>query len=121
MVGEIRTKNFALIISGQVHQIIQSEEKLDWPPDSQGNPLLFVECNENVQEGWLYNSDMETLLEPPEMEPPLPESITLSPTADDLYQAATLLNQAEIIANQRQQDKVIAAILLEQVGGEANV
>ena len=43
------------------------------------------------------------------------------PTAEELHQAANLLNQAEILANQRQQDKVMAAILLEQVGGEANV
>lgn len=43
------------------------------------------------------------------------------PTPEELYQAAMLLNQAEILANQRQQDKVMAAILLEQVGGEANV
>ena len=51
-------------------------------------------------------------------QPPAPEIV---PTSDELYQAATLLSQAEIIANQHQQDKVIAAILLEQVGGEANV
>ena len=44
-----------------------------------------------------------------------------TPTPDELYRAANLLNQAEILANQRQQDKVMAAILLEQVGGEANV
>lgn len=50
-----------------------------------------------------------------------PAEQNYSPTAEELYQAATLLNQAEIIANQHQQDKVIAAILLEQVGGEANV
>lgn len=43
------------------------------------------------------------------------------PTPEEQYQAAALLNQAEILANQRQQDKVMAAILLEQVGGEANV
>lgn len=43
------------------------------------------------------------------------------PTAEELYRATNLLNQAEILANQRQQDKVIAAILLEQVGGEPNV
>lgn len=46
---------------------------------------------------------------------------TIEPTPDELYRAANLLNQAEILANQRQQDKVMAAILLEQVGGEANV
>ena len=50
-----------------------------------------------------------------------PAEQAYSPTSEEQYQAATLLNQAEIIANQHQQDKVIAAILLEQVGGEANV
>ncbi len=45
----------------------------------------------------------------------------LAPTPEELYRAANLLNQAEILANQRQQDKVMAAILLEQVGGGANV
>lgn len=49
------------------------------------------------------------------------QEIPEPPTPDELYRAANLLNQAEIIANQRQQDKVMAAILLEQVGGEANV
>ena len=44
-----------------------------------------------------------------------------APTVEELNRAANLLNQAEILANQRQQDKVIATILLEQVGGEVNV
>ena len=44
-----------------------------------------------------------------------------APTVEELNRAANLLNQAEILANQRQQDKVMAAILLEQVGGKANV
>lgn len=52
----------------------------------------------------------------PEVTPEQPE-----PTPEELYRAANLLNQAEILANQRQQDKVMAAILLEQVGGEPNV
>lgn len=43
------------------------------------------------------------------------------PTEQEVIQATMLLNQAEILANQSQQDKVMAAILLEQVGGEANV
>lgn len=50
-----------------------------------------------------------------------PEEPVYNPTAEELYRAANLLNHAEILANQRQQDKVMAAILLEQVGGEANV
>ena len=51
----------------------------------------------------------------------VPADFVQPPTEQEVIQAAALLNQAEIIANQRQQDKVMAAILLEQVGGEANV
>ena len=74
---------------------------------------------DEVQEDWFYNP--ETNMFTPDGEISYPEPIQEPPTSAELYQAATLLNQAEIIANQLQQDKVIAAILLEQVGGEANV
>ena len=74
---------------------------------------------DDVQEDWFYNPG--TNMFSPESEISYPEPIQEPPTPGDLYQAAALLNQAEILANQRQQDKVIAAILLEQVGGEANV
>ena len=74
---------------------------------------------DEIQEDWFY--DPVTGEFSPEGEIPYPESIQEPPPPEELYQAATLLNQAEIIANQRQQDKVMAAILLEQIGGEANV
>ena len=76
---------------------------------------------DEVDIDWFY--DPTTGVFSTEGEIPYPEA-TLeqpAPTADELYRAANLLNQAEIIANQRQQDKVMAAILLEQVGGGANV
>ena len=74
---------------------------------------------DEVQEDWFYNP--ETNMFTPEGKISYLELIQEPPTPTELYQAANLLSQAEIIANQRQQDKVMAAILLEQVGGEANV
>ena len=74
-----------------------------------------------VELDWFYDPVSGTFSAKGEI--PYPE-VTLeqpAPTTDELYQAANLLNQVEILANQRQQDKVIAAILLEQVGGEVNV
>lgn len=82
--------------------------------DLKGHPQA-----DEVDIDWFYNS--ETGEFSAEGEISYPEPIQEPPTPGDLYQAAALLNQAEILANQRQQDKVMAAILLEQVGGEANV
>ena len=76
---------------------------------------------DEVQEDWFYNPETNRFSEEGEIHYPEIESVQLGPTPEEQYQAATLLNQAEILANQRQQDKVMAAILLEQVGGEANV
>lgn len=90
------------------------------------NPMFnhIVDLNDHPQADevdidWFYNP--ETGEFSAEGEISYPEPIQEPPTPGDLYQAAALLNQAEILANQRQQDKVMAAILLEQVGGEANV
>lgn len=82
--------------------------------DLKGHPQA-----DEVDIDWFYNP--ETGEFSAEGEISYPEPIQEPPTPAEQYQAATLLNQAEILANQRQQDKVMAAILLEQVGGEANV
>lgn len=38
------------------------------------------------------------------------------PTEEEIIQAEMLLNQAQIIATQQEQDEVLAAILLNQMG-----
>lgn len=74
---------------------------------------------DEVDIDWFYNPETGEFSAKGEIS--YPEPIQEPPTPEEQYQAAMLLNQAEILANQRQQDKVMAAILLEQVGGEANV
>ena len=43
------------------------------------------------------------------------------PTATEIYQANNMLNQAQIIATQKEQDKAMAQLLLASVGGGQNV
>lgn len=43
------------------------------------------------------------------------------PTATEIYQANNMLNQAQIIATQKEQDKAMAQLLLTSVGGGQNV
>lgn len=53
-----------------------------------------------------------------------PEPIGPEPTepdGQDIVQAQLLLNQADIIARQQEQDEVLAAILLNQMGGGEDV
>lgn len=91
-----------------------------------GETVIAVDIQDHpqkmeIQEDWFYDPVTGKFSAEGEIHYPEIESVQPAPTTDELYQAANLLNQAEIIANQRQQDKVMAAILLEQVGGEANV
>lgn len=91
-----------------------------------GDTVIAVDLQDNpqkaeVQEDWFYDPVTGKFSAEGEIHYPDIEIVQTESTPEELYQAATLLNQAEIMANQHQQDKVIAAILLEQVGGEANV
>lgn len=44
-------------------------------------------------------------------------TITQEPSDSDIFQANTLLNQADIIAKQKDMDATLAQILLNQIGG----
>lgn len=68
--------------------------------------LALYETNPELA---MQDSRMESLLNPPE--PVEPE-----PTEEELIQAEILLNQAEILAKQNEQDEVLAEILLNQMG-----
>lgn len=76
---------------------------------------------DEVQEDWFYDPVTGVFSKEGEISYPEIELVQEDTELYELYRAVNLLNQAEIIANQRQQDKVMAAILLEQVGGEVNV
>lgn len=122
--GAVKKEKYAMIVVARM----QVDSFTDNPESyvGLGDAVIAVDMQthpqkDEVQEDWFYNPETNRFSEEGEIHYPEIESVQPGPTPGDLYQAATLLNQAEILANQRQQDKVMAAILLEQVGGEANV
>lgn len=71
------------------------------------NMIRLLEADEPL--GKKYNNGTWEEL-PPQ---PAPEA---EPTENEIIQAEMLLNQAQIIATQQEQDEVLAAILLNQMG-----
>ena len=75
---------------------------------------------QDVQEDWYYDPVTGLFSETGDIPYPIAQPTPAPPTEAERTQAAILLNQAEILTNQQTQDKVLAAILLEQIGGEDN-
>ena len=98
-----------MLVRNVVHEIT---EKQNFPPDSSGNPIITVkiEDEQEVHEGYIYDFETKTFSEPIDSSEPLM-------SVSDLAQAELLLNQQDILINQQQQDEVLAAILLMQIGG----
>ena len=66
-----------------------------------------------VQIDWFYNEETDTFS--PDGEVDYPEVTEPELTEAELIQAELLLNQAEILAKQNEQDEVLAEILLNQL------
>ncbi|OLS02185.1 hypothetical protein [Tissierella creatinophila] len=62
---------FAQVLNGKAHYIFKSVDVPNLPPDSEGNPLVFVDITykPNVQEGWEYNEKTNEFTEPIYVEP----------------------------------------------------
>ena len=105
-------KRYAMILLNRVINIEKAEETPQYPPDQEGNRVTAVECDDTVQigdeviDGIIVGTYVS---KEPEM------------TEQELIQAEILLNQAEIIAKQKEQDEVLAELLLGQQEVAANV
>ena len=57
---------FAMILWERAHWIYESDERPDWPPDPDGNPVLCIDISDKpeVQEGWGYDHKTEEFFEP---------------------------------------------------------
>lgn len=67
--------NIAQILNNRVHWIFVSEEMPEFPPDSQGKPIILIDITDNpeIQEGWDYNSETGEFTEPTSREIPVPK------------------------------------------------
>ena len=78
-------KRFAQILYSKAHWIFEAEEKPNFPPDPEGNPIIIIDITDSpeVQEGWDYNEETDTFSEPVIPEPiPEPEIIE-EPTIEE--------------------------------------
>lgn len=86
-----------------------------YPPDQEGNKVTAMECDDTVQIGDKVIDGIIVGTYVPK-EPEMTE-----PTENEFIQAEILLNQAEIIAKQKEQDEVLAELLLGQQEVAKNV
>lgn len=56
-------KRYAMILLGNVIDIVTSDTVPNYPPDPQGNPVTAVECDSNVELGMVYDEETKTFSE----------------------------------------------------------
>lgn len=56
-------KRYAMILLGNVIDIVTSDTVPSYPPDPQGNPVTAVECDSNVELGMVYDEETKTFSE----------------------------------------------------------
>ena len=98
-------KRYAMILLNRVINIEKAQEAPQYPPDQEGNKVTAMECDDTVQIGdKVIDGIIVGTYVPKE-----PEM-----TEQELIQTEILLNQSEIIAKQKEQDEVLAELLLGQ-------
>ena len=103
---------FAGILDDTVIIIEEKNEKPVYPPTNDGLKVITMECDDTVQIGdKVIDGIIVGTYVPKE-----PEM-----TEQELIQAEILLNQAEIIAKQKEHDEVLAELLLGQQEVAKNV
>ena len=108
-------KRYAMILLNRVINIEKAEETPQYPPDQEGNKVTAIECDDTVQIGDKVIDGIIVGTYVPK-EPEMTE-----PIENEFIQAEILLNQAEIIAKQKEQDEVLAELLLGQQEVAKNV
>ena len=105
-------KRYAMILLNRVINIEKAEEAPQYPQDQEGNKVTAMDCDDTVQIGdKVIDGIIVGTYVPKEPEP----------SETEIIQAEILLNQAEIIAKQKEQDEVLAELLLGQQGVAKNV
>lgn len=77
---------YAMICNSMVIGIV--DEKVEWPPDAAGNPVIAISCDESVALGMVYDPETNTFSEYVPPEPEIPEEP--APTQLDNIEATQL-------------------------------
>lgn len=68
---------YAMVLLNRVIDIVESEEKPQYPPDIYGNPVIAIETTEETELGMVYNEETGIFSEyfPPKPQPTQLDSI----------------------------------------------
>lgn len=88
---------FAQILNNKAHWAFEANEKPEFPPGPEGEPIIIVDITDlPVQEGWLYDFESGEFSLPPVPDPqPLPPEPL---TEEEAYRYQSIINQEYIIA-----------------------
>lgn len=56
-------KRYAMVLLGNVIDVVTSDNPPSYPPDPQGNPVTAIECDSNVELGMVYDEETKTFSE----------------------------------------------------------
>lgn len=56
-------KRYAMVLLGNVIDVVTSDNPPNYPPDPQGNPVTAIECDSNVELGMVYDEETKTFSE----------------------------------------------------------
>lgn len=80
-------KRYAMVLIGRVVGIVDSYEVPCWPPDTEGNPIVAIECDETVEAGMYYrNGSFTNNAPPPPVEMPTNIELMLMKTQATIYE-----------------------------------
>ncbi len=104
---------FVQILWNKAHWIFEADEKPEWPPGPEGEPIVIVDITSKpeVQEGWGYNTGTGEFTPPPEPKP-LPPEPDFTPLSQPMTAEDTTVLQAEVKALREQMSTLIT--LLQQ-------
>lgn len=102
---------FAQILRKKAHWIFEADEKPNFPPGPEGEPIIIVDITgkPEVKEGWGYNAETGEFTEPPEPEPLPPEQDIVSLIQPMTIEDTTTL-QNEVHALREQMSTLINLI-----------
>lgn len=107
-----------MILNNFVIGIVNSTCPPNWGADQFGNPVIAVECDSSIYIGMHYSDGIFSEYVPTYMTSTPIDNY--QPTEGELIimeaQAATLINQQEIISKQTEIDMTLAELLLNQQG-----
>lgn len=113
-------KRYAMVLLGNVIDVVTSDNPPSYPPDPQGNPVTAIECDSNVELGMVYDEETKTFSEyiPPAYIPTQLDKIeeqVYSNSENNIILMEAMADQYEQTEQYRINDMEVQATIFETV------